>query len=149
MVSSAHSFVLSAPSTLLLSPSEAKRLDKVLGDGHLGDLLAKLVSSDVVPTLFRPGALRIRYQPDGLGLVRRDFRVDKAIWFRLGQMARTYGVSRCLLFVALLRAYTETLSKFRQFAQQGRWLLTEIFTPSRYRRTTRLVWRAKAPPGRT
>jgi hypothetical protein len=92
--------------------------------------------------------MRIRYQPDGLSLVRRDFRVDKAVWFRLGQMARTYGVSRCLLFVALLRAYAKKMSKFRQIVADGRWLLTEIFNPDRYRRITRLVRQATGPPGR-
>ena len=142
MLCSARSVFPSALATLLLSPRDARLLDRCLGGESLGDFLAKLVASDVVPTGFRPGAMRIRYHPKGLGLVRRDFRVDKAVWFRLGQIARTQGASRCLVFVSLLRAYAEKAMEFPHvMAAAGRWLLTEIFRVGRYERLTRLVGR--------
>ena len=148
MICSARSFHHSAPATLLLSPHDAKLLDRALGGGLVGDLLAKLVTGDVVPTGLQPGALRIRYQADGSSLLRRDFRVDKAVWFQLGQIARTYGVSRCLLFVTLLRAHVEKMPEFRRVVAGARWLLTEILHVARYRRITRLVRRETGPPKR-
>ena len=138
MLCSACSVFPSALATLLLSPRDARLLDRCLAGESVGAFLAKLVASDVVPSGFPPGAMHIRYQRKGLGLVRRNFRVDKAVWFRLGQIARTQGASRCLVFVSLLRAYAMKAKEFQHITAAGRWLLTEIFHVGLYKRITRL-----------
>jgi len=103
----------------------------------MNELIIKLTSYGV-PTL-RPGAMRVRYQNAGLTLIRRDFRVEKAVWFRLGQIARAHGVSRCLLFVALLRAFAEKRTEFRQKFTAVLWRLSEIFDFDRCERVARLT----------
>jgi len=111
----------------------------------MNDLLTRLMNHGV-PTAFKPGALRIRYQRTGLALIRRDFRIDKAIWFQFGQMARTQGISRCLLFVTLLRAYVGTVSEFRQRFNHRVSRLVETFLVNQYQRLTSLTYTTHGPP---
>jgi len=129
----AGSYHHTAISTLLIPENCVRMLERALLHASMDELIFKLTSV-VVPTQLRPGGLRIRYQQNRLKLVRRDFRVDKAIWFRLGQMARALGVSRCLLFVTLLRAFSEKVSEFRQNFHPTYERLIELFDCRSYRR---------------
>ena len=142
----ARSVLCRAPATLLIPERLVELLDRALDGSSLDEVISRFVTSGVVPTGFQPGALRIRYQLEGLSLVRRDFRIDKAIWFQLGQMARTYGVSRCLLFVALLETLDGEVTEFRQKVLAAKWLLTEILDAVRYERVTRWLHRTPRPP---
>jgi len=133
----AQSSIHTGVSTLLVSARHSSALDRLLRLMDINDLLNKLMSCGV-PTNCPRGAMRIRYQVGGQGLVRRDFRVDQATWFRLGQIARTCGVSRCLLFVILLERFAKKVSEFRR-KSDGIWRLTEIFDFRYYRRTATLL----------
>jgi len=134
----ARSFIKTGASTLLIPARCSRLLNRFLRSNTMNDLLGILLSRGV-PTNFRPGALRVRYQETGLELVRRDFRVDQAVWFRLGQLARSCGISRCFLFVLMLEAAARTTKEFRQKLTATRWLLKEIFDTRRYARIARLV----------
>jgi len=135
-------------STLLIPARCIRMLDRALHGRTMNELLRQLTCIGV-PTI-RPAATRIRYQSKGGDLVRRDFRVSKAVWFRLGQMARALGVSRCLLFIVLLDAFSNNLSEFRQIAVGVTWRLLEIFD---FARTERIAYldRGDSPvsPGRS
>lgn len=49
--------------------------------------------------------LTTRYQRPESPLRKVNFRVHPVVWHQLGCFARVHGVSRCLAFVMLLRAY--------------------------------------------
>jgi len=144
MRATARSLIRTGPSTLLLPPRQAKALDRLLRGTTMNSLLKNLESRGV-PTNLRRGALRIRYQGNRQGLVRRDFRVDAALWFHLGQMARMHGVSRCLLFTALLAEFLGKTSEFRQRVVGRFWRLMEMFDFSLYSRSSSL---RRIPHGR-
>jgi len=127
-----------APSTLLIPARCVRLFDQVMTRYTMNDLIIQLTSCGV-PTELRSGAMRVRYQDSGLGLIRRDFRVDKGVWFRLGQMARALGVSRCLLFVALLQAWARRATEFRQIWTDRVWRLVETFRVSRRERDASLT----------
>ena len=44
-----------------------------------------------------------QYQEPGQNLVRQDIRVETQIWVEFGLIARSLGISRCLLFVILAK----------------------------------------------
>jgi len=121
----AQSFRHAETSTLLIPTQYRRLLARALGPSTMEDLLIRLTSAGV-PTGVHPGALRIRYQQSGLKLFKYNFRVNKAVWFRLGQMARALGISRCLLFVALLRTFVEKMYEFPQQLKKVRWRLIEV-----------------------
>jgi len=129
-------------STLLLPVDVIRLLNRRLDGSSMSALIHNLIG-DGVPTI-RPGCLRIRYQKAGLDLIRRDFRIEKEVWFRLGQMARAYGVSRCLLFVALLRAFSKRATEFRQGFVKT-WRLIETFESTRCERIAHLDRRPGYP----
>ena len=97
------------PSTLLIPAAIMPLLNEVMCSRCLPNILNLLLHkyrgvnfckllpvSDKVKTL---------YQAPEQDLQRVDFRPQNRSWLELGQLARAYGISRCLLFVYLFMLY--------------------------------------------
>lgn len=136
-------------STLLIPTQHLELLDQACANHGINVLIGKMMVFALVPCRISSTIVRTKYQDDGLGLIRCCFRVTDTTWYQLGQLARLYGVSRCRMFIILLIAWSNRMSKLQQPRRpRGQWVLTEYLSLQAFPgiRTTTLAWKT-APDG--
>lgn len=100
---------VATPCSLLIPPEIADDLERLLAEleWSLGRFLRRLVRKYrglcLEHGLPQMGGVKRCYQAAGTGPRKVSFRVENEVWVELGLLAAYLGMSRCLLFVWLVR----------------------------------------------
>ncbi len=122
-----------AHSTLLIPRKDWGLFQRFLADSGSRRLMLQSLISQFAPDIaagrfeVNSKKARTKYQEPGQDLIRFDFNPFLESWIQLGQLAAGMGISRCKLFILLLKAEYKKLKLTGQrpvdpYAHIGSWL---------------------------